>query len=227
MNGHRLRLIPDCWRAFPSNYEAAVEAVFERAVRAGTCIFDVGAHVGVHSLILARLATPTGHVFAFEPAPLSAALLRRHIDINCFSECVTVVEATVGAVEGETRIWTSIEGPDPGNGPLVPTNKPGRILNSKTVTLDGFCAGRGVYPDFVKIDVEGCEYRVLQGGVRVLSTPPRPVVVCALHPWHLQQLGSSEPEVFALVAKLGLRVLDLDWRPTVPLGVGREVIFTS
>ena len=224
INGQTVRLTPDCWRSFPHEYEPEVQEAFERWAQPGACVLDVGAHVGVHSVALARLVGPAGCVVAFEPAPRTAALLRRHARLNGLGTRILVVESIVGDRIGVAPMWVGSGGADPGNGLLSAPDKPGRTLLLPTTTLDAFCSAQGLHPRLIKIDVEGCEGRVIEGARAVLSTDPKPTVVCAMHPWHLRGLGSSEEEVLGLAHELGFEVLDFQGRPTGPTGEGREVI---
>src|SRR5262252_3865467 len=51
-------------------------------LRPGMTAIDVGANLGVYSLPMARLVGPTGHVFSYEPASQTRALLERSKQAN-------------------------------------------------------------------------------------------------------------------------------------------------
>jgi FkbM family methyltransferase len=225
LNGRRWRLSARCWRAFPEGWEAELEKFLDSAVEPGMVVADVGAHVGIHTLGLARRVGRDGHVYAFEPVPAVATLLARHVRLNRLEERVTLIESAVGARDDQVQMHVDPKGPDPGNSFVARPYAPRltRIL-VKVLPLDDFFEARGTPPSVIKIDVEGYERRVVQGSARLLEAPNAPVVVCALHPWHLQQLGESEKDFFDTVAGLGLEVLTLQGAPTGPQGVYREVV---
>src|SRR5438094_590365 len=50
-------------------WEPDEQQVMRRIVRRGEIAFDIGAHFGEHSVLLADLVGPHGRVFAFEPNP--------------------------------------------------------------------------------------------------------------------------------------------------------------
>src|ERR1022692_1562310 len=53
-----------------------------RTIKSGDCVVDIGANVGLYTLLFARAAGPDGRVIAFEPGPRSIALLRQNLAIN-------------------------------------------------------------------------------------------------------------------------------------------------
>jgi hypothetical protein len=94
----------------------------------------------------------------------------------------------------------------------------------RVVTLAGFFEERHQCPGVVKIDVEGYELRVLRGSARLVGGRRPPVLACALHPWHLQQLGEDEEQFFKEAEELALDVLSLQGNRVTPGGVLREVV---
>ncbi len=77
------------------------------------------------------------------------------------------------------------------------------------MTLDAFTAERGLRPDVIKIDVEGAEFRVLQGARRML-TEGAPLIFCEIHPQQMQNVGGSVAELLDLVASLGYTATPID-----------------
>lgn len=86
-----------CWLG---SYEAAKQKRIFEVVRPGMVCWDVGAHVGFYTLLLAELVGPDGRVFAFEPLPGNLELLRRHVEMNGYRN-VRVVPAALGDFDGE------------------------------------------------------------------------------------------------------------------------------
>lgn len=223
INRRSWRLSAKCWRTFPENWEADLDRFFDEAVRPGMIIADVGAHVGIHTLSLAQRVGRGGHVYAFEPVPNAAVLLRRHLKLNKLDDRVTVVESAVGEFEGYEEMDVDPVNADPGNSfvtrPYAPAPKRLRV---RVVTLAGFFKEQNLCPSLIKIDVEGYELRVLRGSTGLLRGGV--VLACAVHPWHLQQLGESEEQLFREAEERGLEVVTLQGQPVEPEGTYREVI---
>ena len=72
-------------------------------VKRGDIALDLGANIGYHTLILSKLVGKTGKVFAFEPAPENAALIRENIKINNIKN-VVVIEMAVSDKKQKSRL---------------------------------------------------------------------------------------------------------------------------
>ena len=150
-------------------------------VQPGDVCIDVGAAAGIYTLALSRLAGPTGRVHSIEPLPFAnlqlarllnvgrAANVRQHAMALSTEPGVDIMSVPVGRfglVTGRSFLDRRAGGPDPN------TEFPGRAAIMVTVdTLDALCAREGIDRlDFVKIDVEGAELEVLEGGRQVIQT---------------------------------------------------------
>jgi len=131
-------------------------------------IWDIGANVGLYTLVGARHTEPTGHVYAFEPMPRNLAFLRHHINQNGLRS-VTVVP---GAVADSPGVLRMAEGDSPSEFHI--DRDGGFEVNS--IVLDRWFQSHATdKPDIVKIDVEGAEHLVLQGGNQVFQENAYPL----------------------------------------------------
>jgi len=129
-----------------------------RWLRPGMTVIDIGANVGVYSLPLARRVAPHGHVFAYEPGSAPRTMLERSRTHNR-ADNLHIVPAAVSdspregqLVLGVSSELNSLQGSGPG--------EPVRITS-----LDMEEGARGWDTvDFIKIDAEGEEERILAGG---------------------------------------------------------------
>ena len=86
-------------------------------------------------------------------------------------------------------------------------------------TLDEFVEARGLRRlDFMKIDVEGFEERVLRGGERTLRRL-RPVVLLEVQPTTLERTGSSVQRVVDLLSGAGYQLWRAQKSRLVPLEI--------
>lgn len=162
--------INGCWLG---TYESDKAALFGQAVREGSVVFDVGAHVGYYTLLSSVLVGSEGRVVAFEPLPANLAYLREHLRLNGVSN-VTVVEAAVSDHEGKAFFE---EAPSSSMGHISSAG----TLEVKLLSLDSQVAS-GVLPppDVIKMDIEGAEGSALSGARDVL-TRYHPVIFLATH----------------------------------------------
>jgi FkbM family methyltransferase len=143
-------------------------------VRRGGDFVDVGAHIGLYTIVAARAGAATGgRALAFEPHPQSRERLLENVALNRCSN-VEVVPAAAAAERGRTLLrvpvagdaaWSTIE--------VVSAFREGQPHEIDTTTVDEEVEARDLRPTFVKIDVEGAETGVLAGMDRTLSLRPR------------------------------------------------------
>ena len=69
---------------FEGSGEPEVQQVLEQHLRAGMTFYDIGANIGLFSLLAARLVGKEGRVVSFEADPEIAARLREHVERNAF-----------------------------------------------------------------------------------------------------------------------------------------------
>lgn len=157
--------------------EEAVQTAIVAFLPTGGCFIDIGASIGLFSLLAARVVGPTGVVVSFEPQPEAAASLRQNVELNAF-ETVTVVEAAVSSREGDVLL----EGAGKATAHVVGDDRGSRrALRVACTSLDGFLADhRDVQPHVLKIDVEGHESEALEGMQETLLVR-RPVLVIECH----------------------------------------------
>lgn len=159
--------------------EAAVQKVLAERLRPGMVFYDLGANIGLFSLLAARIVGPTGHVFSFEPDAETAARLARNVERNGLQN-VAIVPKGVWSASGKQRfVPADRSSPDHGTGKfLSASNETGAILTD-CVALDDF-ARAAPPPHAIKCDVEGAELEVWRGAENLLRTR-RPWILCEMH----------------------------------------------
>jgi FkbM family methyltransferase len=149
-----------CWFG---SYESQKQRFVAEALRPGQVVYDVGANVGLYSLLASGAVGPNGSVFAFEPVTENVFYLERHLALNGISNC-TIVRAAACAQDG-TRQFDLLD--DRSRGRLSADG----TESVPTIRLDSFHEAdrERRRPHFVKIDVEGGEAEVLEGAVALLK----------------------------------------------------------
>lgn len=176
--------LPDEARLWRGEHEVALQKAILAAIAPGAVVYDIGAHAGSIALGVARLVGSSGAVVAFEADPANAESLRENISRNGLTASLHVVHTAVwsgGATDipfrrgGARRSHGGVE-----TNSLHPVLGTGDLINVPAISLDDFIAGGGPAPQLVKIDVEGGEYEVLQGGSD-LFTRQRPLLIAEVH----------------------------------------------
>jgi FkbM family methyltransferase len=188
--GEQVRIAPAC-RQMSWNLEE-YEAL-RLSTRPGDVVFDVGANVGAYTVLFAQWVGPAGHVFAFEPVPSIARSLRAQLALNRMGDRVTVIEAAV--INHAGTLALSAPGHAGINRRALPQDDAAQRLVVPAVSLDLFCAERGVVPGLIKIDVEGAELDVLRGARDTLAAMPGRRVFIEWHPSLWPAYGVTVEEI--------------------------------
>ena len=170
--------------------EQAVQATLAEHLRPGMVFYDLGANLGLFTLLAARLVTAAGKVFSFEPDPKNAASLRRNIQRNGFTN-VTVVESGIWSTSGNRSfVAASADSPDHGVGKFVEHAPSDSGALIPCVSLDDFTQ-TAPPPDAIKCDIEGAEVEALRGAAKLLQSPGRPWLIMEMHSPALDQAARA------------------------------------
>jgi FkbM family methyltransferase len=174
-------------------FEPYEMAIMKNLIRPGETIFDVGANIGIHSLITSRL-TGTGKVYAFEPASFAYKMLTENLRLNGVMN-VMATKSIVSDQPGEVELYINSESALTSLG----LTKRGSVISTEKVpciTLDEFASSHDIAKvDFLKIDVEGYEGHVLRGAQNLLKRSPELVILCELAEKNYKPLNLSTDEV--------------------------------
>lgn len=146
-------------------------------VAKGSCVFDIGAWHGTYSLLLSHLVGSTGRIVCFEPMADAASILEDNIRKNK-STSASVERRCVSDSTGEVKFRIDGEGGTESSMVKSDIGKVGGEITVPCVSLDDFCEQNGLWPDGVKLDVEGAEGLVIAGAKKLISRK---------HPWILME----------------------------------------
>lgn len=180
-------------------YEPDVTAAIRRLAKAGMTVLDIGANIGAHTLLFARLTGPAGRVIAFEPTDFAFRKLERNLSLNAMPQVVAVkVALSDHAARGRTVHFRSswrTDGARRDTPSTVDFDRLDDLLRAQKIDR----------VDLVKIDVDGNEFSVLGGGAQVIQRNRPTMFMEAVGP-HFDD-DSRNP--FRLLAAIGYRFRDL------------------
>jgi FkbM family methyltransferase len=211
INGVTYRVDPHHRHRLGQNYDAPVAAFLRERVKPGALCLDVGANVGVYVLQFAHWSGPTGRVIAFEPNPSARVVLEKHIQMNRLGERVEIVPAAVGETSGEDILYAAeADGMSRLGAPNKALLGSVREIAVPVVTLDNYCKGNGLKPDWLFIDIEGFEIAALSGGRELIESRRGELgIVVEMHPDVWDSANTTRDRAESLLDQLGLRAMPL------------------
>ena len=151
-------------------FELAELNFVSQYLRPGDKAMDIGANVGIFSVVMGATVGAHGDVFAFEPVASNVLRLEKNLRKNGLGN-VKVFPLALGAADGQMRLHMATDPAYPSLQTVQGGFDSGAEVLVQVRSLDGIWEELGC-PDIslVKIDVEGSEADVLRGASRFLTT---------------------------------------------------------
>lgn len=188
------------WLGWMGNDEAAL---LRKLVRPGMNVVDVGANIGLYSLLLSRLVERSGSVLAFEPEPGLFATLRE----NCVSNNATNIfpfQCALGRVNRLAAFHRSAF--NSGDNHLDEASGEDDAVEVRVQRFDDLQPDSK--PDFVKIDVQGHELAALSGMERALSANRNVRVLFEFSPAALRKAGTAPNQLLEFFRERGFEIYE-------------------
>jgi FkbM family methyltransferase len=180
-------------------YESNQTSIFSKRCAGKNVFWDLGSHAGYYTLLF-KTINKDSSVFAFEPITNNILYFQRHLNLNNCKD-VTLFQKAVSNVEGILKFdkGNSVGGKLSETGDIkVPVIKLSNLLKEEKI----------LFPDVIKMDVEGAEYKVLLDLKPYLMYEKRPIIFLSTHGKEVQDLCLS------LMDKLNYAVTPIDPKNT-------------
>jgi FkbM family methyltransferase len=173
----------------PSAWESGIAAVHEKralalaaqVVQPGAVIYDIGANLGLYSVLLSRMAGKEGRLYSLEANPACLYFLQANLALNrvpryeILPVAVLDDETTIDFRVNYRNFLVGVAGQVPHLG------KPGQVIRVAAAPLDLLIERHQLAPpDFIKMDIEGAEVLALAGMQRTIREV-RPSLLMELH----------------------------------------------
>ncbi len=211
----RMRLFFDselCQRIYCGGFEEAERAFLQVFLQPGDIFVDVGANVGLFTLIAAKLAGDRGHVYSFEPFTEAYQRLIGNLQLNHFTN-VSCFELALSDDAARLILNVPCNGYDAWGSFASPIS--GGALSSRevgTVKWDTFAVEHDLMSrvTMMKIDVEGWETKVLAGGSETFKRSDAPVLQVEFMDEAARSAGSSCAELYHALQCFGYQMFTFD-----------------
>lgn len=185
-------------------FEPLETKLFKNSLREGMVVLDIGANIGLFTLISAKIIGEAGHVYAFEPSQDNFQILERNVLLNHFNDKVSLIKA---AVASETMSGKLLLAKDGGSHSItfsgVKNNVP--IEDVDFVRIDDFVQLRSLSRiDVIKVDAEGADFEVLKGAVETLRKFS-PMLFVEFAERTLCKFGTTPKEMLDFIISFGYK----------------------
>jgi FkbM family methyltransferase len=197
-------------------YEPGETAFVVESLKPGMVFVDIGANIGYYSTLAAKIVGNAGVVHAIEPEPHNFELLAANATTNRLQN-ISCHNVALGAEPGTLELFRS--GTNYGDHRVYGGGDRGAgVIAVPVKTLDDLLqehAGRA--PDFIKMDVQGFEYSVLQGMTGTLEGRHPLTLLTEFWPHGIEQAGGSPAVYFNTLVAAGFSVFQLVERDLSPI----------
>jgi len=203
-------------------YEPHVLNLMKKWIQPGTHVLDIGANVGYFSIKMARMVGSKGTVLSYEPMPHVYSLLDRTVrenlrrdhpdmgDVCCLNEAVGASESKLNLIYAPDTInhggaYLAELGTEP-----PPNHTAATVQVYPLDALQIEDQGQGV--SFIKMDVEGAEPLVIEGGRQFLKRHKYPPIITEVHRDQLRKVSNCSPNQYMNMLR------DLGYKPLAITG---------
>jgi len=194
--------------ALSTTWEEDTTKLFEKVVKKGDVVVDMGANVGYFTLLAAKLVGPNGKVFSFEPNPKNFQYLKKNIELNNYTN-VRPEQKAVSNNSGRIKLFNcpydtghhtinqaeGIEAYREGRGGKVSS------IDIDAVALDDYLSGKSDKINVMKIDVEGAEDLAYKGMRSIVQKNRNLKIFMEFFPLLIEKMGSSPKEFIENILK--------------------------
>lgn len=178
--------------------------VLKRILRPGDTVLDIGANVGLVSIIARQIVGNNGKVHAFEPQPTLVDLMYKSLEKNGYSD-VVIHKVALGVEKEEKELFIP-EGHF-GAASLIRESFKGNKISVRVENATTYLASLGLPPiRLVKMDVEGYEAEIIKGAWDFFETNRPDAILFELND---HSVPFFQQPVIGLLSELGYQFLNI------------------
>ena len=190
-----------------NSYEEKFDNFFTSKIEKGSLVYDIGANIGHYSLIYSRLVGENGNVVSFEPSVDNFLKLKS----NCLDK-KNILNLNLGVGAKSSKFWLSQGKDEIGATSRILEFESGNGNWIEIEPLDSLVDKYGI-PNAIKIDVEGFEMEVLEGGKSVLIDDNLRVIGIEIHTEILNKRGihNCHNKIEKILIESGFKIRHTDF----------------
>jgi len=169
--------------------------IMKEFVKEGDVVIDLGANIGVYTLLLAKLVGKAGKVYSFEPDSENFKILVKNIIINGYKN-ITPINKAVSNKTGRIKLYLSEW--NKGDHRIYSSDEKRKFKEIRAVSLDDYFLGNKEEIKFVKMDIQGAEAIAFDGG-KSFFNKKQPIVLQEFWPVGIESSGKDYKEFLEFI----------------------------
>lgn len=202
-------------------FEPSELAFFQKYCRGPLTLVDIGANVGLYTVLAMHQLDADGRIVAFEPHPCSFAFLQKNVAANRehASACSRVEALNLAAAPTPGPQELRLNPENRGDNRLYRGTYQGKVEQWEALPVEGrpvddVLADLGIEQvNFVKIDIQGYEQKAIAGFQKTLARSQNVILMSEFWPKGLREAGGDARGYLEMLAGLGFRLYELRERP--------------
>jgi len=189
-------------------YEPNQTKIVKKYVHEGDVVIDVGAHVGYYTLLMAQLVGKNGKVYSFEPDPVNFELLKKSVEINGFENVVLIQKAVSDTTE---KIKLFLGDNDSAINRIYDAKlgDAKKSIDVESITIDEYFKENDKLFNFIKIDSEGSEAKIINGMEKFLTKNRKLIMMTEFFPFLIKKSGDEPKQYLKSLENSGFELYNI------------------
>lgn len=181
--------------------EKAFMSLIKSVVKEGDTCIDLGSNIGYTTLFMLKNVGDSGIVYAIEPDQHNVDILTSNVEINGFNSRCEIDQCAISDKDEILDFWIARQ---PNLNSVKKTKHSIRKEEVSAYSLTSYLKNRR-YPNFIKMDVEGHEVKIFEGGLEYFTkNPGKTNFLVEVHP-HFYDKENDFEAVLEEYFKIGFR----------------------
>ena len=215
VNGLKLKVPGRFYKYFEPHYESNNFSFFIKMAKPGMTCLDIGSHIGIYSVYMARFCEAM--VFSFEPSPVTMNILKQIIALNHCEEKIKPFAVAITEHSGIRDFYlnkhatrqtetisvaeaNALQSRDLGKTIITET------IQVTTISIDDFAEQNHTRINFIKIDAEGSELEILRGA-RKTFLKDKPSGILGIHTFFSADKKQRLSEIWQIMNEFDCQLL--------------------
>jgi FkbM family methyltransferase len=172
------------------DYEPEQKKAFIELAKQSKVIFDIGTQVGFYAILGAKLGAEK--VIAIDVDKEFLEIAKKQAKLNNVENKIEFIQTAIGKDDN-----------------VIEVENFNAISKAKTISLDNLCKKLNLWPDLMKIDIEGFELEAFRNAKELLKRKPK--IILALHPEFIKKRNKNPKEVLEILLENNYKIQSLDF----------------